>query len=274
MNTPSRPNPFRQKTVGTGVGEIQGVTIDEDDGQAFQQATLPQLVHQDSLGPPASQVVTPRGRAILDEWDKQQEWLQQERAAKKKKGTTKSKKVKGGRKRRRRTRRKTRRKSGGEPHGEFEKGGEVRLTEAGLNYYTANVSPEAAQWLFGGRPQPDRATAATWRGKINDSQASGWDSDDEGSTGYVQVQWPRNTISWPSGVGRMIGYGVDRPLDAQPHLHPPINYIEIARRKPPKSAMKKHTPKKKKQLTLLGGKRRRRKTRRKRRRRRRRTRRR
>jgi len=177
-------------------------------------------------------------------------------------------------KHRRKKRRKTRRKSGGEPHDEFEKGGEVQLTEAGLDYYTGSGTwpSRAARYLFGGRPQPDRETAATWRGRINDSQASGWDSDNEDSKGYVQVQWARNTISWPSGVGRMIGYGVDRPLDAQPHLHPPINYIEIARRKPPKSAMKKHTPKKKKQLTLSGGKRRRRKTRRKRRRRRRRTR--
>ena len=156
----------------------------------------------------------------------------------------------------------------GTPLGAFKKSKEVKLTEAGLNYYTANVSPEDARWLFGGRPQPDRETAATWRGKINDSQASGWDSDNEDSKGYVQVQWAPNTISWPSGVGRMIGYGVDRE-----HTHrynPPINYIELVRRKPPKSAMKKHTTKKKKQLTLLGGKRR--KTRRKRRRRRRRTR--
>ena len=165
-------------------------------------------------------------------------------------------------KHRRKKRRKTRRKSGGEPHGEFEKGGEVQLTEAGLDYYTGSGTwpSRAARYLFGGRPQPDRETAATWRGRINDSQASGWDSDNEDSKGYVQVQWARNTISWPSGVGRMIGYGVDRdPNDPQPHLHPPINYIELARRKPPKSARK-----------TGGGKRR--KTRRKRRRRRRRTR--
>ena len=122
---PSRPSPFRQKTVGTGVGEIQGVTIDQrsDDGKAFQQATIPQLSHQDSLGPPESQVVTPRGKAVLDEWDKQQEWLKQERkrvAAKKKKKnktqtgkgrrTRRRKKRRRKTKRRKRKRRKTRRK--------------------------------------------------------------------------------------------------------------------------------------------------------------------
>jgi len=121
---PSRPSPFRQKTVGTGVGEIQGVTIDERsaDGKAFQQATIPQLSHQDSLGPPESQVVTPRGKAVLDEWDKQQEWLKQERkrvAAKKKKNKTQTgkgrrtrrrKKRRRKTKRRKRKRRKTRRK--------------------------------------------------------------------------------------------------------------------------------------------------------------------
>ena len=287
MSIPSRPNPFRQKTIGTGQGQL---SIHEEDngGAPFQQSVIPSvgLNRQDSLGASLGrpddmqqQLSPAEEEEIRQRYAEVQQYLADERARRaekekqKKKGKTKSKKVKGGRKRRRRTRRKTRRKSGGEPHGEFEKGGEVRLTEAGLNYYTANVSPEDARWLFGGRPQPDRETAAAWRGKINDSQASGWDSDEEGSTGYVQVQWPRNTISYPSGVGRMIGYGVDRPLDAQPHLHPPINYIELVRRKkPPKSAMKKHTTKKKKQLTLLGGKRRRRKTRRKRRRRRRRTR--
>jgi len=121
---PSRPSPFRQKTVGTGVGEIQGVTIDQrsDDGKAFQQATIPQLSHQDSLGPPESQAVTPRGKAVLDEWDKQQEWLKQERkrvAAKKKKNKTQTgkgrrtrrrKKRRRKTKRRKRKRRKTRRK--------------------------------------------------------------------------------------------------------------------------------------------------------------------
>jgi hypothetical protein len=121
---PSRPSPFRQKTVGTGVGEIQGVTIDQrsDDGKAFQQATIPQLSHQDSLGPPESQVVTPRGKAVLDEWDKQQEWLKQERkrvAAKKNKSkaqtgkgrrTRRRKKRRRKTKRRKRKRRKTRRK--------------------------------------------------------------------------------------------------------------------------------------------------------------------
>ena len=145
-------------------------------------------------------------------------------------------------------RRKTRRKRGGAPHGNFIVGAKVQLTEAGLDYYTTAV--EHARYLFGGREQPpDRVTAATWRGRINDSQASGWDSDNEDSKGYVQVQWEERTISWPRGTGRMIGYGVERPDDALPHLHPPIDYIKLARRKPPKSAMKKHTAKKKKHTT-------------------------
>ena len=189
------------------------------------------------------------------------------------KSATKTSKKRGGR-------RKTRRKRGGAPHGNFIVGAKVQLTEAGLDYYTTAV--EHARYLFGGREQPpDRETAATWRGRINDSQASGWDSDNEDSKGYVQVQWEEQTISWPSGTGRMIGYGVERPDNALPHLYPPIDYIKLARRKPPKSAMKKHTAKKKKHtthppinyakkgiylpLTLVGGKRRktrRRKTRR------------
>jgi len=123
----------------------------------------------------------------------------------------------------------------GTPLGAFKKYKEVKLTEAGLDYYTANASPVDARWLFGGRPRPSREVAAGWRGRIIDSQASGWDSDNEDSKGYVSVQWPQNTISYSSGIGRMIGYGEDRTHTDR--YNPPINYIELAR-KPPKSATK------------------------------------
>ena len=179
MSIVPRVTPFRQRTIGTGQGQLPG--RDEDDaatGAAFQLATIPRgaFSRQDSLGESLGRhddmqqlsdedaKKTEAGFKEVQQYLAAQRAEKQRKEKKKKKGKTKSKKVNGGRKRRRRTRRKTRRKSGGEPHGEFEKGGEVQLTEAGLDYYTTLT--DRARWLFGGRPQPDRETAATWRGRI------------------------------------------------------------------------------------------------------------
>jgi len=108
---PRRPSPFRQKTIGTGVGAIHGAVAEHrDDGKAFQRATIPHLSHQDSLGSPSATVVTPQGKAILDRWDEHQKWLDEQRAAKKKK-TQKGRGRQGTRRKKRRHHRKTRRKS-------------------------------------------------------------------------------------------------------------------------------------------------------------------
>ena len=111
---PRRPSPFRQKTIGTGVGEMQGVVAeDRDAGKAFQRATIPQLSHQDSLGLSSAAAETPQGKAILDKWDEHEKWLEEQRAAKKKKtqkGQGRKKTHRKKRRRRHKTRRKSRRK--------------------------------------------------------------------------------------------------------------------------------------------------------------------
>ena len=117
---PSRPSPFRQKTLGTGVGDIQGAPPAAADGKAFQQATLARgratLSRQDSLenpfAPPPQRAQ--RGDdAVLDKHDEMQKWLQQERrrVAAKKKKKNKTQTGKGSRKSRRRARRRTRRRT-------------------------------------------------------------------------------------------------------------------------------------------------------------------
>ena len=124
MSIPSRPNPFRQKTIGTGQGQLS-IHEENSGGAAFQQSVIPSvgLNRQDSLGAslgrpddmqqqlsPAEEEEIRQRHAEVQQYLAAQRAARAEKEKQKKKGKSKSKKVSGGRKRRRKTKRRRRRR--------------------------------------------------------------------------------------------------------------------------------------------------------------------